>query len=66
MKTENRTNHKWGKEDEWGIYECQICHSLMKKRAFGVHITTRTSGERWEHLYSLKGTKWTSIHSPCK
>lgn len=66
MKTKNRTNHKWGPEDEYGISECIHCKILMKRKAIATYSLRQKTSGKWEHWYSFSGSKWQIEHLPCK
>jgi len=67
MKTQDRQNHGWSEPDEYGIYTCKFCGTLMRKVANVFSMNLRqVSGQKWVVKYSKKGTKWTDEHLPCE
>lgn len=61
------TYHKWKSEDECGIFECERCGILMKRRALVHAGSMRSSNDhKWMQLYSKKGLKWSEQdHGDC-
>jgi hypothetical protein len=62
----SRVNHKWGLPDDYGIYECDLCGCLMKKKANVTYTLISKSAKKWIVLYSKKGVKWTTDRILCQ